>query len=147
MKNKTLEKILIKNNHTSVVSLLENCENGRIIEIRVNKESGITKDEKIDKKLYNYLKKLKIKVIFLQELAKDVEQSRESGASRFYKKQPMCSGMAHDIISDAALTTKERLELLEQGKHARFRIDDQSFVHCNDCNGILKISLEEGNGQ
>lgn len=137
MKNRTLEELLKQNHYETIIDIIEGCENKRILEIRITKEDGFTKDNSIDKMIFDYLKKLKIKVVFLT----DSEYHRSH--NKFYVEKNKCANALHEIV-----LRSEPLEKMVVGQLSslRFRIDDHSYISCPDCKDILKLTRGEGNG-
>jgi hypothetical protein len=129
MKNKTLEGLL-KKGHGSIIKLIEKCEEGRVIEIRITKEEGLTSDQVLDKRVMSYLRRLKVKVTVI------TEQEYLKAKNKFYKSEAQCTDPVHSI-ADGDGSKKDKLELL-QGNNL-FRIDTNSFATCKECFKILPI--------
>ena len=137
MKNKVLEKILLKNSLNPTIDLIEKCENGYFTEVRVTKQEGITHNEKLDKRVINYLKKLHVKVVFI------TDEEYYKNHNKFYEPPKSCESNIHQIVSKK-LKAKEKVEMLEElsmkGETVnRFKVDESSYVACPGCNHILKL--------
>ena len=133
MKNKPLEMLLKKNKQRHLIKLLEKCEKGRIIEIKVIREELMTNIAEVDNDVINYLAKLNVKLTFVK--AADIYKSK----NKFYKEPPKCSHVVHDISRDKAISKDEKLKLFEQLNLKMFRIDEKSYVCCPDCSKITTI--------
>jgi hypothetical protein len=139
MKNRALENILLKNSLKQTIDLIEKCEEGHYTEIRVTKEEGITHDEKLDKKVISYLKKMNVRVIYISE------QEYFKSHNKFYLPNKACDSHIHQIMTSETLKAEEKSEMLEElsikgNKVNRFKIEEESYVACPDCSNILKLS-------
>jgi len=130
MKNKTLEGLLLKKSHSSIIKLLEKCEEGRILEIRITKEEGLTSDQTLDKRVVKYLESLKVKVTVISE------QEYLKSKNKFYKPPKKCDHAIHEVVESDA-TRQVKIDLLDD--QALFRIDKESYVACKNCFKILPI--------
>jgi hypothetical protein len=54
MMNRTLEELLKLNHYDVIIDILEGCENKSILEVRINKEEGFTRNQNIDKMIFDY---------------------------------------------------------------------------------------------
>jgi len=129
MKNKTLEELLRKS-HSSTIKLIEKCEEGRILEIRITKEEGLTSDQTLDVKVMKYLKRLKVKVTVI------TEREYLKSKNKFYKPEKKCEHAIHSIV-DSKGPKQLKLELLND--QTLFRIEESSYIACKDCFKILPI--------
>ncbi len=129
MKNKNLEELL-KKSHGSIIKLIEKCEEGRVVEIRITKEEGLTSDQVLDKRVMSYLKRLKVKVTIISE------QEYIKTKNKFYKPEKKCAGEVHAI---AAGSGPKRLKIELLNGHGLFRIDENSYATCKECFKILPI--------
>ena len=129
MKNKNLE-VALKKGHGSIIKLIEKCEEGRVIEIRITEEEGLTSDQRLDKRVMNYLKRLNVKVTIISE------QEFLKAKNKFYKPEAKCENPIHDIASGEGPKSIKQELLHGQGL---FRIDETSYITCKDCFKILPI--------
>lgn len=137
MMNRTLEELLKLNHYDVIIDILEGCENKSILEVRINKEEGFTRNQNIDKMIFDYLKKLKIKVVFIDD------SKYHRSHNKFYKDRKTCDNAIHNVAKNVG---KIESEILAQLSSLRFRIDSHSYISCPDCSDIMKLNSGEGNG-
>ena len=129
MKNKNLEGALRKS-HGSIIKLIEKCEEGSLVEIKITDEEGLTSDERLDKRVFNYLKRLNVKITII------TEQEFLKSKNKFYKPEAKCESPIHEIVNGSAPKAVKQELLHGQGL---FRIDDTSYITCKECFKILPI--------
>ena len=56
MENKKLESLLKNNENNDLIKIIEKCEKGRVVEIKMTEEEAITNDSTLDKQVIRYLK-------------------------------------------------------------------------------------------
>jgi hypothetical protein len=131
-----LEKKLKKDGFTDIIKWLEKCESGKVkvLEIRVDKEVGITGKRSLDVNIVDYLRELNIKVIYS-------EYSSPKKAPKT-KAKPKCDHFAHKIFNKK-LSHKDNVENFLENKIAVFKVDQdskESFAICPACTVMITIS-------
>jgi len=129
MNNKKLEDRLLKHgtDYAEIIRLIEKCETGHVGEIRISKDEMITKSAILDKMIFTYLKKLKIKVVY----AEDTEKEEDDG-------RPKCGHEIHKVIS-SNMKKSIKIKMLKKSNNAMIKIDLSSFVICPACSDIKEV--------
>ena len=134
MMNKSLEKRLKKDGFDDIITWLEKCERGKIkvLEIRVDKNVGITGKKPLDKAIIDYLKELNIKVIYSEYSSKKQDKA----------EKPKCKHFSHKIYNKK-LSHSDNVENFLENKIAIFKIDrdaKESYAICPECTSMITIS-------
>ena len=130
MNNKKLEERLLKHgdSYVAIINLIEKCESGNVSEIRLTKNEGITNSVILDKMIFTYLKKLKVKITYHN---KKIESEKED-------RTPKCSHEIHKILSSNA-NKVSKIKIFKKKNFPMFKIDISSYVICSSCNSIEEI--------
>jgi hypothetical protein len=130
MKNKRLEERLKKYGtaYSDIIKMIEKCEAGDVGEIQISKKEKITKSPILDKMIFTYLKKLKVRIVFTEEVEpKSSEDER-----------PKCPNDVHKVLG-SDMKKSAKIKTLTKSKYSMFRIDVTSFVVCPECGDIKEI--------
>ncbi len=127
MINKKLEDRLLKygNQYSDIIKLLEKCESKTVGEIRIGNKEKITVNPILDRMILTYLKKLKIKVVYL-----DADEGAE--------KVALCPNEVHRVLT-GDIKKSSKIKIFNKRKNPMFKIDMASFVICNECGAIEEI--------
>ena len=131
MENKKLESLLKDTENDDLIKIIEKCERGRVAEIKLTEEEGITNDTALDKEVLGYLRELKIKLVFV------TEKEYYRGKNRYYKAAPKCSGGIHAVL-DSKKQKKEKVTEITK-EYQIMKIGNESYVTCPECWNILPI--------
>jgi hypothetical protein len=129
MNNKRLEERLRKfgNTYLDIIKMIEKCEAGDVGEIQISKKEKITKSPILDKMIFTYLKKLKVRVVFTE----DAEVKNDD-------ERPKCPHEIHKVLS-SDMKKSGKIKVFTKGKHKMFKIDVTSYVICPECGDIKEI--------
>lgn len=133
MNNKRLEDRLKKRgpNYHDVIQVIEKCEDGLVAEIKISKDEGFTDSAVLDKMILTYLKKLKIKISY-------VEKNEDSVSTEVDDGKPKCQHEVHKILS-SDMKKGAKIKTLNKGKYPMLKVDITSFAICPTCYDIKEI--------
>jgi len=135
MKNRRLEDRIKKrgNEFTEIISLIERCEDGNVVEIKLEKSEGITDSPVIDKMIITYLQKLKVKVSYISEKNSSGKPELKSKI-----KKPSCDNKLHSVVN-GKMKKSPKMKTINKNKWLMFKIDATTFVSCPKCFHILEV--------
>ncbi len=134
MNNKRLEERLKKRGtiYEKIIQVIERCENGQVLEIRISKDEGFTDSAVLDKMILTYLKKLKIDIVYIE---KDEEEAENIEAE---DGKPKCQHEIHRVLG-SNIKKSAKIKALLKSKHPMLKVDATSFVICPTCYDIKEV--------
>ena len=134
MKNKRLEQMLLYYGGTECIPLIEICENDKNVkEIEVDK-AGFTRLEHVDSEIEKYLKKLNIKVKYVNMEERIGELEMDKGEN----KKPKCHNVVHAPFK-RPMSKEKKVTMYKNYKMNMFSLDKDTFVVCPDCKDFVKL--------
>jgi len=131
MNNKRLEERLKKRGHIcdKVIQVIEKCESGQVVEVRISRDEGFTDSAILDKMILTYLKKLKIDVVYIEKTEEEPEV--DDG-------KPKCQHEVHRVLA-GNIKKSAKIKAFLKSKYPMLKIDVASFIICPTCNDIKEV--------
>jgi len=135
MKNKELEMLLKNIGCFECIPLIEVCEHDRNIkEIEVDKKNGFTSSNFINECIELYLKKLNIKVKYVN-MKNRIEEIKPT---ENIKPKTKCLNAVHAPFK-RPMSKEKKIEMYKNYKMKMFSLDDEIFVVCQECKDFVKL--------